>query len=129
MDAASELYLWTACRVERHMATLNLCGCDKLRCLSCMLEMTGSGRYPTRFIGINVLDCTLRVFMEMNHFEIYPMTIHHPGPPGRWGVIKGFKKIFKSFDFDSMDTVLSLYHLSRLAFSFIGWRICAAHYI
>lgn len=138
MDAASEQYLWTACRVERHMATLNLCGCDKLRCLSCMLIMTGSGRYPTRFIGINVLDCTLRVFMEMNHSEIYPMTIHHPGPHGWRGVIKGFKKIFKSFDFDSMDKLIifgrshvlvssSLLWMFFNALAYFGRRILPLH--
>ena len=59
MESVSEHYLSTALRVEKHMVNLNLCGCDFVRCYSCML---------VRFMGSNnVLDCTLRSFMEMNH--------------------------------------------------------------
>ena len=120
MDAASEHYLSTARSVERHMVNLNLCGCDFLRCYSCML---------VRFMGTasNVLDCTLRSFMEMNHVgQNLTLTIHHPGPPGWWGAKNGSKKIFKSYDFDSMDKMVIFGRSHVLVSSSLLWMFFKA---
>ena len=120
MDAVSEHYLSTARRVERHMVNLNLYGCDFLRCYSCML---------VRFIGTasNVLDCTLRSFMEMNHVgQNLTLAIHHPGPPGWWGAKNGSKKIFKSYDFDSMDKMVIFGRSHVLVSSSLLWMFFKA---